>query len=78
MSTVCIRDLDKLKLVKLGYGGLVLGSSQFLILPHLPQKIMPASKVVKVTDMFCTSDSLEFDQPNPTHFLFLSQSADKS
>ena len=36
-----------LNLVKLGYGGLVLGSSQFLLLPKLPQKMMIASKVVK-------------------------------
>jgi hypothetical protein len=29
-------------------GGLILSSSQFLILPQLPQKIRLASKVVKV------------------------------
>jgi hypothetical protein len=29
-------------------GGLILSSSQFLILPQLPQKIKLASKVVKV------------------------------
>jgi len=29
-------------------GGSVLGSSQFSILPHLPPKIMPDSKVVKI------------------------------
>jgi len=32
---------------KLGYGGLVLGSRQFLLLPQLPQKTPIASKVVK-------------------------------
>ena len=34
--TECVRDLDKLNLVKFGYGGLGLGSSQFLLLPQLP------------------------------------------
>ena len=29
-----IKDLDKLNLVKLAYGGLVLGSIQFLLLPQ--------------------------------------------
>jgi len=33
---------------KIAYGGLVLGSSQFLILPQLPLKMMLASKVVKI------------------------------
>jgi len=37
-------DLDKLNLVRLG---LVLGSSQFLELPQLPQKMMLTSKVAK-------------------------------
>ena len=36
--TVCIRYLDKLKLVKLAYGGLVLGSSQFFLLHQLFHK----------------------------------------
>jgi len=44
---VRLTDLDKLNLVKLGYGGSVLGSSQFLRLPQLPQKITLVSKVVK-------------------------------
>ena len=35
----CFMDLDKLNLVKLGYGGSVLGSSQFLLLPQLPQEM---------------------------------------
>ena len=34
-------------LVKLAYDGLVLGSTQFLLLPQLSQKMMFASKVVK-------------------------------
>ena len=38
------RDLEKLNLVNLGYGRLVLG---FLVLLKLPQKMMLASKVVK-------------------------------
>ncbi len=33
---------------KFGRGGSILSSSQFLILPQLPQKIKLASKVVKV------------------------------
>ena len=40
-------DLDKLNLVKLGYDGSVLGLSQFLLLPQLPQKMILALKVVK-------------------------------
>jgi hypothetical protein len=41
--TVCFRDL-----AKSANGGSILSSSQFLILPLLPQKIKLASKVVKV------------------------------
>ena len=37
-TTVCITDLNKLNLVKLVYGGSVLGSSQFSLLSQLPQK----------------------------------------
>ena len=33
---------------KISYGGLVLGSSQFLLLPQLPQIMTLASKVVKI------------------------------
>ena len=40
-------DLDKPNLFELAYGGLVLGSSQFLLLPQLPHKMMLVSKVVK-------------------------------
>ena len=46
-STVCITHLNKLNLVKLCYGGLVLGSRQLLILPQLAQIMILASKVVK-------------------------------
>ena len=42
-DTESVMDLDKLSLVKLCYGGLVFGSSQFLLL----SKILLASKVVK-------------------------------
>ena len=37
-SKLLIFDLDKLNLVILGYGGLILDSGQFLQLPQLPQK----------------------------------------
>jgi hypothetical protein len=33
---------------KFAYGGSILSLSQFLLLPQLPQKMEPASKVVKV------------------------------
>ena len=46
-STECFRDLDKLNSVKFGYGGLDLGSSQYLLLSQLPQKMILPSKVVK-------------------------------
>ena len=47
LLTVRIKDLDKLNLIKLAYGGLVLGLNYILLLPQLPHKIMLASKVVK-------------------------------
>ena len=47
VPTVRIKDLNKLNLVNLAYGGLVLGSSQFTLLSEMPQKMMPTSKVVK-------------------------------
>ena len=46
-STECVKDLDKLNLFKFAYGGLVLNSSQFSLLPQLLQKTIAASKVVK-------------------------------
>ena len=42
-----ITDLDKLNFIKLGYSGLVSGSSQFSLLPLLSQKMTIASKVVQ-------------------------------
>ena len=41
LDTVCIRDLDKCKLI----GALLLGLSNFLPLPQLLQKIPLASKI---------------------------------
>jgi len=45
-TTEQFTDLGKLNL--LTYGGLVLGSSQFTLLPHLPQKTILDLKVVKI------------------------------
>ena len=44
LHTKCIRDLDKLNLVKLGYGGLDLGSIQFSLLPPLLMLSVPPTK----------------------------------
>ena len=38
LATECVMELDKLNLVKLGYGGSVLSSSHFLLIPQQPQK----------------------------------------
>jgi hypothetical protein len=46
-SGLRIKDLDKLNLVKLAYSDMVLGLSQFSILPQLRIKITIASKAVK-------------------------------
>ena len=46
VGTVHIMDLYKLNLVKFCKSGLVLGSSQFPLLPQLPQKTMLTLKVV--------------------------------
>ena len=48
-SFACVTDSDKLNLDKLGYGGLVLGSSQFMLLVQLPQKWRSIQKWSKVT-----------------------------
>ena len=45
---VRIKDLEKLNLVKLAFGGKVLSSSRFLQLPTLPQNMTFASKVDKI------------------------------
>ena len=42
-----IKDLDKPNLIKLAYGGLILGLSWFSLLHQLPQKLLLDSKVVK-------------------------------
>ena len=39
---VCVRDMDKRNMVKLANGVKVLSSSQFLLLPQMPQKMMLA------------------------------------
>ena len=44
---VPIKNLEKLNLVELAYGGLVLGWSQSLQLLQLPQKITLTSKVAQ-------------------------------
>ncbi len=38
----------QIKQAKFAYGGIILSSSQFLLLPQLPLKMELASKVVKV------------------------------
>ena len=57
-----ITDLDKLNLVKIQNGGQVSGSSQFPLMPRLPQKMTLASKVVKndskITILFHYSKSV--------------------
>jgi hypothetical protein len=45
--TICTDYLDKLNLAKLVFGGLVLYSSQVLLLHQLSQKMALASKVIK-------------------------------
>ena len=61
-TTLNITDMDKLNLVKLGNGGLVSGSSQFLLLPQLPQKmILPSKKGKggsKIIILHCYSKSV--------------------
>ena len=47
VATERIKDLDKLNMVKTCNGGKVLASSQFLLLPQLPQITLLDSKVVK-------------------------------
>ena len=44
---MCVKDLDKLNLVKLAYGGLVFSSSLFSLLAQLPQNMMIVLKVIK-------------------------------
>ena len=52
LRTICLffmyRVFHRFGQAKFAYGGPVLGSSQFLLLPQLPQKMMLASKVVKI------------------------------
>ncbi len=53
VTTVCFTDLGKLNLLMVG--GSILSSSQFLLLPQLPQKMELASKVVKVDSKIIVS-----------------------
>ena len=46
-SSDCVRDFDKLNLVKVNNGGSVLNSRQFLLCPQLLQKMMLTSEAVK-------------------------------
>ena len=55
LPTVCIKNLDKLNLVKIRNGGLVLGLSQFLLQPQLSQKMILDSKVVESDSKIITS-----------------------
>jgi len=48
MIKLLYRAFHELRQAKFRYGGLVLGSSQFSILPQLPPKILLDSKVVKI------------------------------
>jgi hypothetical protein len=45
----------RFKQAKFAYGGSILSSSQFLLLPQLPQKMELASKVVKVDSKIIVS-----------------------
>ena len=47
-SNLIYRAFHRFGQAKFVYGGPVLGSSQFWLLPQLPQKIMLTSKVVKI------------------------------
>jgi len=48
----CYRVFHRFRQAKFDNGGLILSSSQFLILPQLPQKNEAASKVVKIDILF--------------------------
>ena len=47
-AIVSIKNLNKVNLVKLANGCLVLGLSKLPLLPQLPQKMTLASKMVKI------------------------------
>ena len=46
-TIVCITDLDKLNFSKLVYSGLILGLSQFLLLPQLPHLLKSGQRWLK-------------------------------
>ena len=56
---VCLyyRAFHSFGLAKFAYGGPVLGTSQFLLLPQLAQKMMLVSKVVKIDSKIIISSS---------------------
>jgi len=47
-STELLKGLDKLNLVEFAHAGIVLGSSQFFLLPQLPQNMPITSKAIKI------------------------------
>jgi len=51
MHTERFTDLDKLNLFTLAYGGKVLDSSRFSLLPQQPLKRLLDSKVVKIDSL---------------------------
>ena len=69
LQSVSMISTSLINLVKL-YGGLVLGSSQFLLLPQLPKILLLISKVVtsdlKIIILICWSKSV-------THSLYNAQ-----
>ena len=64
-STYFYRSFHRFGQAKIAYGGPVLGSSQFLLLPQLPKKMTLASKVVNLNrlennHLFCKSKSVTY------------------
>jgi hypothetical protein len=48
-------NFNRVRQAKFDYGGSILSSSQFLLLPQLPQKVELTSKVVKVDSKIIVS-----------------------
>ena len=65
-----IKDLDKLNLVKLAFGGLVLSPSRFSLAPQLPQNMMLAAKDSKIIFMLHYSTSVTNSVGRLTVLLF--------
>ena len=66
------QGFDILNLDKLAYGGLILGSSQFSILPKLPQKMVLDSKVVKIDSKIIISSLKSKSLTHSVELLFAS------